>query len=127
MAETVKELLFFIPFRTCVFTAGFMANKKRKPPFFFVCPGLPRAHPESYHSYMWNNFFKHIDIDPANAHILDGNAEDLEAECQAYEQKIAGAGGIELFVGGQALDFKYCVVYHISSVKSSPLEMSGII
>ncbi|TDG98555.1 hypothetical protein EPR50_G00201640 [Perca flavescens] len=62
--------------------------------------GLPRAHPESYHSYMWNNFFKHIDIDPANAHILDGNAEDLETECQAYEQKIAEAGGIELFVGG---------------------------
>lgn len=50
---------------------------------------------------MWNNFFKHIDIDPANAHILDGNAEDLEAECDAYEKKIADAGGIELFVGGQ--------------------------
>ncbi len=54
---------------------------------------------------MWNNFFKHINIDPANAHILDGNAEDLEAECQAYEQKIAEAGGIELFVGGQTHDF----------------------
>lgn len=110
-----------------------MAINKRKPlflSFFFLlfCPGLPRAHPESYHSYMWNNFFKHIDIDPANAHILDGNAEDLEAECQAYEQKIAGAGGIELFVGGQALDFEYCVVYHISpSVKQSLLETSGII
>ncbi|XP_044022269.1 glucosamine-6-phosphate isomerase 2 isoform X2 [Siniperca chuatsi] len=65
-----------------------------------VMTGLPRAHPESYHSYMWNNFFKHIDIDPANAHILDGNAEDLEAECQAFEQKVAEAGGIELFVGG---------------------------
>lgn len=50
---------------------------------------------------MWNNFFKHIDIDPVNAHILDGNAKDLEAECQAYEQKITEAGGIELFVGGQ--------------------------
>lgn len=49
---------------------------------------------------MWNNFFKHIDIDPANAHILDGNAEDLEAECQRYEHQIAEAGGIELFVGG---------------------------
>lgn len=49
---------------------------------------------------MWNNFFKHIDIDPANAHVLDGNAQDLEAECQQYEQKIAEAGGIELFVGG---------------------------
>ncbi|XP_075995913.1 glucosamine-6-phosphate deaminase 2 [Genypterus blacodes] len=62
--------------------------------------GLPRGHPESYHSYMWNNFFKHIDIDPANAHILDGNADDLEAECQAFEQKIGAAGGIHLFVGG---------------------------
>lgn len=54
---------------------------------------------------MWNNFFKHIDIDPANAHILDGNAEDLEAECNAYEKKIAEAGGIELFVGGQTNTF----------------------
>ena len=67
---------------------------------FLLCAGLPRAHPESYHSYMWNNFFKHIDIDPANAHILDGNAADLEAECKAFEQKISEAGGLELFVGG---------------------------
>lgn len=56
---------------------------------------------------MWNNFFKHIDIDPANAHILDGNAQNLEEECQAYEQKIAEAGGIELFVGGQTCGFWY--------------------
>lgn len=49
---------------------------------------------------MWSNFFKHIDIDPANAHILDGNAADLNAECESYEQKIKDAGGIELFVGG---------------------------
>lgn len=66
------------------------------PPFV----GLPRDHPESYHSYMWNNFFKHVDIDPANAHILDGNAPDLEAECALFEKKIADAGGIDLFVGG---------------------------
>nr|XP_044986249.1 glucosamine-6-phosphate isomerase 2 isoform X3 [Jaculus jaculus]XP_044986250.1 glucosamine-6-phosphate isomerase 2 isoform X3 [Jaculus jaculus] len=62
--------------------------------------GLPRNHPESYHSYMWNNFFKHIDIDPHNAHILDGNATDLQAECDAFEKKIKEAGGIDLFVGG---------------------------
>uniref|UniRef100_A0A8B9KUM5 Glucosamine-6-phosphate isomerase n=1 Tax=Astyanax mexicanus TaxID=7994 RepID=A0A8B9KUM5_ASTMX len=61
---------------------------------------LPRDHPESYHSYMWNNFFKHIDIEPQNTHILDGNATDLQAECEAFEQKITAAGGIELFVGG---------------------------
>ncbi|NWI56470.1 GNPI1 isomerase, partial [Calyptomena viridis] len=62
--------------------------------------GLPRDHPESYHSFMWNNFFKHIDISPENVHILDGNAPDLQAECDAFEEKIKGAGGIELFVGG---------------------------
>lgn len=62
--------------------------------------GLERDHPESYHSFMWNNFFKHIDIDPENAHILDGNAKDLEKECAEYEKKIVDAGGIQLFIGG---------------------------
>ena len=62
--------------------------------------GLPRDHPESYHSFMWDNFFKHIDIDPKNAHILDGNAPDLDEECKNYERLIKEAGGIELFMGG---------------------------
>lgn len=66
-----------------------------------LLPGLPRDHPESYHSFMWNNFFKHIDISPENVHILDGNAPDLQAECDAFEKKIKAAGGIELFVGGE--------------------------
>lgn len=62
--------------------------------------GLPREHPESYHSFMFNNFFKHIDIDPKNVHILDGNAPDLVAECDSFEELIKESGGIELFVGG---------------------------
>ena len=62
--------------------------------------GLPRSHPESYHSFMWTNFLGHVDIDPANVHILDGNAPDLEAECDAYEAKIERFGGIELFLAG---------------------------
>ncbi|KAK7601073.1 hypothetical protein V9T40_008514 [Parthenolecanium corni] len=62
--------------------------------------GLPREHPESYHYFMWNNFFKHIDIQPSNVHILNGNAADLDAECENYEKKIAEAGGIHLFIGG---------------------------
>ncbi|KAK4011747.1 glucosamine-6-phosphate isomerase isoform X2 [Daphnia magna] len=61
---------------------------------------LPREHPESYHYFMWNNFFKHIDILPENVHILDGNAADLQTECLAYEEKIKEAGGVHLFVGG---------------------------
>jgi glucosamine-6-phosphate deaminase len=62
--------------------------------------GLPREHPESYHSFMLNNLFKHIDIDPQNTFILDGNAVDLVGECNQFEKAIADAGGIELFVGG---------------------------
>ena len=50
---------------------------------------------------MWNNFFKHIDINPANAHLLDGNVTDLQVECEAFERKIVEAGGIELFIGGE--------------------------
>ncbi|MCU7496392.1 MAG: glucosamine-6-phosphate deaminase [Ignavibacteria bacterium] len=62
--------------------------------------GIPEDHPESYHSFMWNNFFKHIDVKKENVNILNGNAEDLEQECENYEKKIKSYGGINLFVGG---------------------------
>ena len=62
--------------------------------------GLPEEHPESYHSFMATNLFNHIDCPKENIHILNGNAEDLEAECAHYEEMIAEAGGIDLFIGG---------------------------
>lgn len=61
---------------------------------------LPESHPESYHSFMWNNFFSHINIKKENVHILNGNAHDLEKECADYEAAIVAAGGIDLFMGG---------------------------
>lgn len=61
---------------------------------------LPEDHPESYHSFMWNNFFKHVDIDKNFVNILNGNAKNLGKECIDYETKIKKAGGIELFLGG---------------------------
>ena len=66
--------------------------------------GLPEEHPESYHSFMWNNFFSHIDIKRDNVNILNGNAADLKAECDDYERRIAEAGGIDLFIGGVGED-----------------------
>lgn len=62
--------------------------------------GLPKDHPQSYHTFMWSNFFNHVDIDPANVNILNGNASDLEAECAAYETKMKAVGGVDLFLGG---------------------------
>ena len=62
--------------------------------------GISEDHPESYHFFMWNNFFDHIDVDPKNVNILNGNALDLEKECEHYEEKIKAMGGIDLFLGG---------------------------
>lgn len=66
--------------------------------------GLAEEHPESYHSFMWNNFFSHIDIKPENVNILNGNAADLAKECADYEARIVEAGGIDLFMGGVGED-----------------------
>ena len=62
--------------------------------------GLPVEHPESYHSFMFTNLFNHIDCPKENIHILNGNAADLAAECEAYEKEIEKFGGIDLFLGG---------------------------
>ncbi|MBF6629105.1 MAG: glucosamine-6-phosphate deaminase [Proteiniphilum sp.] len=66
--------------------------------------GLPKEHPESYHSFMWNNFFSHIDILPENTNILNGNAADLLQECADYERRITDVGGIDLFLAGIGVD-----------------------
>ncbi|KAK0641229.1 hypothetical protein B0T16DRAFT_336289 [Cercophora newfieldiana] len=62
--------------------------------------GIPRDHPQSYHTFMWQHFFSHVNIHPRNVHILNGNAPDLEAECVRYEAQIKAAGGIDLFLAG---------------------------
>ncbi len=66
--------------------------------------GLPESHPQSYHSFMASHFFDHIDCPKENINILNGNAPDLDKECQAYEDKIKACGGIDLFMGGIGAD-----------------------
>jgi glucosamine-6-phosphate deaminase len=80
--------------------------------------GLPEEHPESYHSFMWTNFFSHIDIKKENVHILNGNAPDLAAECAAYEKAIQDAGGIDLFMGGIGPDGHIAFNEPFSSLQS---------
>jgi glucosamine-6-phosphate deaminase len=62
--------------------------------------GIPEDHPQSYHYFMDKNLFNHIDIPRENINILNGNAPELDKECEAYEQKIKDVGGIHLFLGG---------------------------
>jgi glucosamine-6-phosphate deaminase len=62
--------------------------------------GIERTHPGSYYTFMKQHLFKFIDIDPANAHIPNGAAPDLDAECARYEREIAATGGLDLtFLG----------------------------
>ena len=66
--------------------------------------GLPRDHPESYHTFMWANLFSHIDIHPRNAHLPDGNAASLDDECARYEALMRDCGGVDLFLAGVGED-----------------------
>ncbi|GAB6260045.1 glucosamine-6-phosphate deaminase [Photobacterium sp. R1] len=65
---------------------------------------LPSDHPESYRSFMYNNFFNHIDIQEENINLLNGNTDDHSAECKRYEEKIKSYGKIHLFMGGVGND-----------------------
>jgi glucosamine-6-phosphate deaminase len=62
--------------------------------------GLDASDPHSYHAYMREQLFRHVDIDPTRAHLPNGDAEDLPAECARYEGAISAAGGLGLtFLG----------------------------
>ncbi len=80
--------------------------------------GLPREHDQSYWYFMHDNFFNQNDIPAENINILNGMAEDLEAECARYEAKIASYGGIDLFMGGSGVDGHIAFNEPYTSLKS---------
>lgn len=80
--------------------------------------GIQKNHPQSYHYFMHENLFNHIDIPKENINILDGNASNLEKECEAYEKKIESYGGIDLFLGGIGPDGHIAFNEPGSSLKS---------
>lgn len=66
--------------------------------------GLPATHPQSYAYYMQNQFFSQINVNAARNHIPNGMAQDIPSECDAYEEKIIAAGGIDLQILGLGVD-----------------------
>lgn len=61
---------------------------------------LPVDNPQSYHYYMREEFFNHVNLEPATTHLPDGMAGDVIRECKEYEEKIERCGGIDLQVLG---------------------------
>ncbi len=66
--------------------------------------GLTQNHPQSYHYFMHENFFKHINIPKQNIYIPSGTTDNYEAFCSWYEQRIRDCGGIDLQLLGIGSD-----------------------
>jgi len=66
--------------------------------------GLRSNHPQSYHYFMHENLFRHINIPRQNIYIPSGTTDNYEAFCQWYEQRIADCGGIDLQLLGIGSD-----------------------
>lgn len=62
--------------------------------------GLSPEDEHSYHYYMYENFFKHVNVKPENIHIPDGRAEDMDEYCREYDREVQRAGGIDLQILG---------------------------
>ena len=62
--------------------------------------GISPQHPQSYHHFMWENLFRHVNIAVRNVNIPDGLTSDIPAFCSRYEESIRMAGGIDLQVLG---------------------------
>src|SRR5262249_12191999 len=63
---------------------------------------MSRDSVHSYHRYMWENLFDHVNVKKENVHIPDGTVarERIEAACAAYEQAIRDVGGIDFQILG---------------------------
>lgn len=58
--------------------------------------GLTHEDPQSYHYFMNDQLFNHVNIDPANVHVPDGANTDADAACADYDRMVAEAGYCDL-------------------------------
>jgi len=65
---------------------------------------LAPEHPQSYHTFMWENLFRHVNIAKKNIHIPDGLTKDIPKFCASFEKQIRAAGGIDMQLLGIGTD-----------------------
>lgn len=96
--------------------------------------GLDKDNTQSYHYYMMDNLFNHIDINIENVNIPNGMAEDIEVECKAYEAKIKSAGGIDIqvlgigtngHIGFNEPDVKFEAITHLVKLDEETIEANS--
>ena len=66
--------------------------------------GLQRQHPQSYHYFMHENFFRHVNVSPGNIYIPSGTTSNYRSFCEWYERRIKECGGIDVQILGIGSD-----------------------
>ena len=80
--------------------------------------GLPVNHPQSYHHFMREHFFQHVNIPPQNINIPSGTTSNYPAFCEWYERRIEECGGIDLQILGIGSDGHIAFNEPTSSLRS---------
>lgn len=93
--------------------------------------GLTRDNDQSYYYFMYNNFFKHINIDMANTNVPDGTEADSDVACSKYNKIIESVGGIDLqllgigrngHIGFNEPDDEFVKLTHCVDLQPSTIE-----
>lgn len=93
--------------------------------------GLTKDNDQSYYYFMYNNFFKHVNIDLNNTNVPDGTEPDSEKECTRYEGVIRGLGGVDLqllglghngHIGFNEPDDEFAKITHCVDLQPSTIE-----
>lgn len=97
--------------------------------------GLPSNNEQSYHYYMYSNFFDHVNIPKENINIPNGIVEDVDSECIRYEKRITELGGIDLqllgigntgHIGFNEPDESFAKATHCVKLKQKTIETNAI-
>lgn len=93
--------------------------------------GLTKDNDQSYYYFMYNNFFKHVNIDLNNTNVPDGTEPDSEKECSRYESVIRSLGGVDLqllglghngHIGFNEPDDEFAKITHCVDLQPSTIE-----
>lgn len=80
--------------------------------------GLPAEHDQSYHATIRRELTRHVDIDDANVHSLDGTADDPHRAAEDYEHAIRDAGGVDIQLLGVGANGHIAFNEPLSSLRS---------
>ena len=95
---------------------------------------IKKSNDQSYDYFMWDNLFSHINVNPYNVHLPNGETDNPETECVQYEKKISEAGGIDIQVLGVGVNGhigfnepgdELSLVTHLTKLTPSTIEVNS--